>query len=643
MSSSIINNLVISEKSTYDIVILVIASKGNIYDKLIRKHWIYLIEYMKIFNSNIKCLLIFGKGDLSSLKLNKDDYIQFNTMETLIPGVLHKTMLAFKYVEQNYNYKYIFRTNLSSILVIDNFLKYANNLPTYNVYSGAVGIYEHTSNIFLSYDEINNANMGIKIANRSKNIDKNRRIKYRSGSGFFVSHDNIRKLIENEKYINYAIIDDVAIGDILDMGKSDIENAKRYDMIKFTKFDENEISKHADIAVKSHYHIRVKNMDRNIDIKIFDTFDPLIYRIPYRKLINSLILARNKSDWFRITNLCYSIFVNEKFKYSERELCCILDEYYIACYYTNDKSTCQEIGAYIKNNKILYCSYDPQHLINNFKYINYDLRPIWDTHIVSMFIDIGIRGSDYYFKQTQLFKFDLPMTILVDSKNVNKVPKRKNIRTIVINMEDLINYKFLSRIVENRKIRPSVDTRNTSLSFCLYTSKFEAVLRSLAHIKEEKIVWIDFGLKEQITYQKLMEINNYDINGFRVCLIHYRPKSLVLDRERYYKCGLCCIAAGVMVGRKNDWIKISGLIQIEFEDLVKSGYGHAEEQILKTIYVRHPELFDLYYGDYDILLKNFSAVQEKRDQIVKLILNPLRNDGRKYEAEKLESLLNKMK
>ena len=106
----------------YDIIILVIASRGEIYDEIIKVYWSHLINYTESNYDNIKVFLLFGNDvDIYDIPVDKNNIIIGDNHETLIPGILQKTIYSFDYINKHYKYNHIFRTNLSSFLIIDNF------------------------------------------------------------------------------------------------------------------------------------------------------------------------------------------------------------------------------------------------------------------------------------------------------------------------------------------------------------------------------------------------------------------------------------------------------------------------------------------------------------------------------------------
>ena len=233
----------IIKNNNYDIIILIIASRSDIYDKFIEIYWKPFIKYLKEKNYKIKLFFIFGNDViLNDLNLSSEDYIVTNTPENLIPGILIKTVNSFKHIEENYEYKHIFRTNLSSFLIVDNLITLSKNLPNEDVYAG---IFANHNNILFG-----------------------------AGAGFWLSRDNILFILNNKEKINLKIIDDVAIGDLMrDKNKTGLN---RYDLVNNINYDnKNELLKY--ILSNNHYHIRIKNKNRLIDLEYMKIFTEILY------------------------------------------------------------------------------------------------------------------------------------------------------------------------------------------------------------------------------------------------------------------------------------------------------------------------------------------------------------------------------
>jgi hypothetical protein len=96
--------------------------------------------------------IITVKGDLSLHLINfffiefkedqEEDVIEINNTlyfkgtESITPGIIIKTTLAINYLKNNYEYDFLFRTNLSTLININNLCKYINTLPQDNICSG---------------------------------------------------------------------------------------------------------------------------------------------------------------------------------------------------------------------------------------------------------------------------------------------------------------------------------------------------------------------------------------------------------------------------------------------------------------------------------------------------------------------------
>jgi hypothetical protein len=153
-----------------NIIILIIASDEN--SKYIEMQNIWR-RYMNN-HSNIKSFFI-----KSTNTIDQNVILDYNTNtmyikndETYIPGILEKTVHAIQFCIHNFNYDYIYRTNLSSLLDINKFYNFISN--TSIKYGGVVG-------------------------NCSG-------IRYASGSGFLLSKDTSVYLVINNHKFNWGII-----------------------------------------------------------------------------------------------------------------------------------------------------------------------------------------------------------------------------------------------------------------------------------------------------------------------------------------------------------------------------------------------------------------------------------------------------
>tara|TARA_B110000208_G_C11798090_1_gene440567 strand:+ start:4318 stop:5190 length:873 start_codon:yes stop_codon:yes gene_type:complete len=245
------------------LVILVIASRSNIYDKMINEYWKYLINYCNIKHKNIKIFLIFGNNvNVNDLSISNKNILVLDCEESYIPGILTKTLKSFKFIKNNYDFKYILRTNLSSFIILEKLTKYINKLPENNIYCGKI----------VDAPKEDNAT-GIYW-----NLNEDHPLLFISGSGILLSKDNIDHILNyyDNKKIRYDLIDDIEIGRIL-KGKEKqelayieiINNDKNLDVIKLINNNQN----------NNKYQVRIKNEnDRNLDIKFMKILTNYFYK-----------------------------------------------------------------------------------------------------------------------------------------------------------------------------------------------------------------------------------------------------------------------------------------------------------------------------------------------------------------------------
>jgi hypothetical protein len=200
----------------------------------------YAINYFNLYNKQIKYFFIELKEDLVCDICEKDDYIYVKGTENLVPGIYIKTIKCMKYINENYEYNFVVRTNLSSFWNLDNLLSLKNNLPYDNFCGGYIMF-----NQFLS------------------------------GTGIVLSKDVCINL-SKEIIINNNVMDDVYISGLLcDLGYT-LSNISQY-KLELLCNNTHCINDYL-IDISSTLYFRVKNMDRNNDIALFNSLYDKIYK-----------------------------------------------------------------------------------------------------------------------------------------------------------------------------------------------------------------------------------------------------------------------------------------------------------------------------------------------------------------------------
>ena len=218
-------------KQNIQLIILVIAdTKTQYYINYINFYWIPFIKYLHNKDISIKCYLLFGSQP--TIYIPSEYMIISNTNESLVPGILKKTVFGFQYVSNRYNFKHILRTNLSSFFILDNLINISNELGYNNIYSGC----------------------GNK--------------RYHCGAAIWFSKDVIDNILMNSNIIPWELPDDVALWKLC---KKIISTKQlRYDILphRINKFIRDINTLITIIKEQNIYHIRIKTHDRYKDTEL---------------------------------------------------------------------------------------------------------------------------------------------------------------------------------------------------------------------------------------------------------------------------------------------------------------------------------------------------------------------------------------
>lgn len=138
-------------------------------------------SYMHYNPEQIEAYFIKADPALPTLYAVDGDIIWSRTSETVIPGIVNKTIVSLGALADRLpEFDYVLRTNLSSFYIFPRLLQFLQNMPKIGFYSGVCD------------DEL-----------------------FGSGAGFLMSRDVAQLLVENTEFLlrhNLDVVDDVLIG-----------------------------------------------------------------------------------------------------------------------------------------------------------------------------------------------------------------------------------------------------------------------------------------------------------------------------------------------------------------------------------------------------------------------------------------------
>jgi hypothetical protein len=221
------------------VLILILASSRPDYKKLedsIKSTW------FNLKNEDVE--IIFYSDNDTELKKEQKAFLRGNNLILPCPDGHNyhsvKTVLALDWVLQNYDFDYIYRSNLGAFVYPDRIVKFLDDKPKEKFYCGIVG---------------------------NDTFYFGRNIRFASGSGYFMSKDLVKLVCDKKNEFIYSM-DDVAMGEFLNRHNIEInKSARRHNICDgktFYQIGEQEVD---NIPEEEIYHIRLRSDNRDIDIQ----------------------------------------------------------------------------------------------------------------------------------------------------------------------------------------------------------------------------------------------------------------------------------------------------------------------------------------------------------------------------------------
>lgn len=133
--------------------------------------------------------------------------------ECLIPGILAKTVKALELFQGQGLYDYVWRTNLSSVLDFHGLLEFCKSIPSSGFYGGYIGQYQHSES---NKEGARGVSASRRDGREYHGFSPSEASRFASGAGFLMSADVVKYLVLNQALLRWDLIDDVAIGLLLE-------------------------------------------------------------------------------------------------------------------------------------------------------------------------------------------------------------------------------------------------------------------------------------------------------------------------------------------------------------------------------------------------------------------------------------------
>jgi len=292
------------------VLILIIFNTSYLYDEMLLIQKTYIHKY-----PNIDVYFVSLNEEQIEDIIIKNDFVFIKGRENYI-NILFKTIEALEYINNKIskNYDFIVRSNISTIINLDNLYKYLTSISNTNIYTG--GTIETLRWLLQPY-EISER----KQANRNDYYG----LKYVQGTGIIMSNDVVQNILKMKQTIEYDMVDDVKLGVIIrdhfpEIYKN-IEN-QVFAKVTYNKFEEDCVfirNRSCERKMDIHRMRNIVNINILNNLIQYSNFDKIIY-ITNKNITDKL--QNVKKEWEDL-NPDYKVEL-----YDDRRCIELLEKYY---------------------------------------------------------------------------------------------------------------------------------------------------------------------------------------------------------------------------------------------------------------------------------------------------------------------------
>lgn len=231
--------------------------------------------------------------------------------------------------------------------------------------------------------------------------------------------------------------------------------------------------------------------------------------------------------------------------------------------------------------------------------------------------EIRDRPQSYYFEHANMtMGTEQNLVVFCDAASLSglqalrPIHLRERTRYIVREFEDFnLVRECDAQLTANRVVRPSQDPRNTVSYYLFCMLRYEMILEVMAGnpFGSSHYAWCNICI-ERLSWKGGPTFANVWSEfrpKFSTCYIDYQSRARASDIVGYYSPALCGMCSGFFTGNHYYFGAFCHLVLAKFRECLALGLGHADEQLYTLVYFEHPELFDVYLGDYFSMITSY--------------------------------------
>ena len=278
--------------------------------------------------------------------------------------------------------------------------------------------------------------------------------------------------------------------------------------------------------------------------------------------------------------------------------------------------------------------------------------------VVTMYFNISefedandiVRPKSFYMEKGRAtLELDSPMVIFCDDTCYEDIKSIRNVSVsnasdkttyIIKPMKEYDFYNFSFPVIQKNRIGNEIYIKNRVTASYLIICMFKTVAMFIAKQKNPYgtpfYAWVDFGGSHVMTgfpkYAPKMLANPHPKVSF--CIIHYRDAEELSSVKTNFNLGYTG-AAGTTFTVETEYMDqfYNGMMSI-YHEMLFHKMGHTDEQVLTYFQYRHPELCNIFYGDYYSILMNYHSIRENFWTIKRYVIDEALEKGRHDVARK---------
>jgi hypothetical protein len=260
--------------------------------------------------------------------------------------------------------------------------------------------------------------------------------------------------------------------------------------------------------------------------------------------------------------------------------------------------------------------------------------------IVTMFYDIRSkegnntnfhlnRNINKYCELAKDFILKLPYKLIVftdDEAVMNLIRiERKNYteKTLIINkpFEETYYYKHLDRLKELQNVFTIINghkEHETPMYIIVNNNKFDVMEHAIQinPFNSNHFIWMDFGINHVAKNTEMINDWIYNVPD-KIKQLCINPYIENIDNKTTFQYIYHHIAGSLFSGSKENLLKYCELFKQKTEEIYNDNWYQIDEAVMTMVQRDNPDLFDLFYGDYQGLISNYLTPIHNIDLILK--------------------------